>query len=249
MGLIGRFVFGNFHHEPLGLDEEIEWDAPDSFSGREPGYYAAREMRAACSDLRLSRTSSDVASCGDQVFFWPRIRSKRGVPGAAVVSGKIVAFPQPDRLALSRFPACITNVGGIGAKRSLATPHPGARDTQLTDEKEFCCGLAAHSQQQAAIGKSVDIRGTVSPLPVSNRDVGDLQTELRGAKQKSKSPNGSSAPKYVRPAATSRYALRHRTLVPHKLSLIGWPMSLLKSSAKNLFPQRFRKRIARRSMV
>lgn len=42
MGLIGRFVFGHFHHEPLGLDDEIEFNAPDGFSGHEPTYYAAQ---------------------------------------------------------------------------------------------------------------------------------------------------------------------------------------------------------------
>jgi len=42
MGLLGRFVFGAFHHEPLGLREEIHWEAP---AGLIPGglaYYAAQ---------------------------------------------------------------------------------------------------------------------------------------------------------------------------------------------------------------
>jgi SAM-dependent methyltransferase len=42
MGLIGRFVFGHFHHEPLGLEEPIEWNAPDDSSGNEASYYAAQ---------------------------------------------------------------------------------------------------------------------------------------------------------------------------------------------------------------
>lgn len=42
MGLIGRFVFGNFHHEPLALDEEIEWNAPEGSTSREGEYYAAQ---------------------------------------------------------------------------------------------------------------------------------------------------------------------------------------------------------------
>lgn len=42
MGLIGRFVFGYFHHEPLGMEQEIEWYAPDDFSGCEIAYYAAQ---------------------------------------------------------------------------------------------------------------------------------------------------------------------------------------------------------------
>jgi len=42
MGVLGRFVFGHFHHEPLGLNDEIQWEAPESFSRRSPDYYAAQ---------------------------------------------------------------------------------------------------------------------------------------------------------------------------------------------------------------
>jgi SAM-dependent methyltransferase len=42
MGVLGRFVYGCFHHEPLGLDNEITWFAPSSFNPEEAGYYAAQ---------------------------------------------------------------------------------------------------------------------------------------------------------------------------------------------------------------
>jgi SAM-dependent methyltransferase len=42
MGVLGRFVFGHFHHEPLGLSDEIQWEAPASFSRHCPDYYAAQ---------------------------------------------------------------------------------------------------------------------------------------------------------------------------------------------------------------
>ena len=42
MGLLGRLVFGLFHHEPLGLRDEIRWWAPSSFSPAEMTYYAAQ---------------------------------------------------------------------------------------------------------------------------------------------------------------------------------------------------------------
>jgi SAM-dependent methyltransferase len=41
MGVLGRFVFGNFHHEPLGLSDEIQWEAPASLIRERPSYYAA----------------------------------------------------------------------------------------------------------------------------------------------------------------------------------------------------------------
>jgi len=42
MGLIGRFVLGCFHHEPLGLNQPIIWEAPRGSSSKEFGYYAAQ---------------------------------------------------------------------------------------------------------------------------------------------------------------------------------------------------------------
>ncbi len=42
MGALGRFIFGKFHHEPLGLGEKIEWDAPAGWNPDDHGYYAAQ---------------------------------------------------------------------------------------------------------------------------------------------------------------------------------------------------------------
>jgi len=42
MGVFGRFVFGNFHHEPLGLSNEIQWEAPAGLLRADLGYYAAQ---------------------------------------------------------------------------------------------------------------------------------------------------------------------------------------------------------------
>src|SRR5271166_182973 len=42
MGLLGRFVYGLFHHEPLGLNEPIAWFAPDGFDPENAYYFAAQ---------------------------------------------------------------------------------------------------------------------------------------------------------------------------------------------------------------
>jgi hypothetical protein len=42
MGLLGRFVLGCFHHEPLGLSDQIRWETPHGFSQGQQGYYAAQ---------------------------------------------------------------------------------------------------------------------------------------------------------------------------------------------------------------
>src|SRR5439155_1618562 len=42
MGLLGRMVYGLFHHEPLGLMDDLPWWAPAGFSPDEMTYYAAQ---------------------------------------------------------------------------------------------------------------------------------------------------------------------------------------------------------------
>jgi len=42
MGMLGRIVYGLFHHEPLGLKEKLPWWAPSGFSPDQMTYYAAQ---------------------------------------------------------------------------------------------------------------------------------------------------------------------------------------------------------------
>jgi hypothetical protein len=42
MGVLGRFVYGRFHHEPLGLGDEIQWEVPADISIHDCPYYAAQ---------------------------------------------------------------------------------------------------------------------------------------------------------------------------------------------------------------
>lgn len=42
MGALGRFIYGRFHHEPLGLDAPIEWESPAAWDPASHGYYAAQ---------------------------------------------------------------------------------------------------------------------------------------------------------------------------------------------------------------
>lgn len=106
MGHIGRFVFGRFHHEPLRLEEEIEWHAPESFSRDDPGYYAAQG--------NASRIFGSAAF-EDNLRMW-RITEIARFPGLAYVASGGFRGPQlyPEALwpllnlidsALSNFPA------------------------------------------------------------------------------------------------------------------------------------------------
>jgi hypothetical protein len=42
MSLLGKLIYGLFHHEPLGLQKPISWFASDGFDPNEAGYYAAQ---------------------------------------------------------------------------------------------------------------------------------------------------------------------------------------------------------------
>jgi SAM-dependent methyltransferase len=42
MGVLGKFVYGRFHHEPLGFRRPITWSAPAGFDPQTAGYYAAQ---------------------------------------------------------------------------------------------------------------------------------------------------------------------------------------------------------------
>jgi len=84
MGVIGRFVFGHFHHEPLGLEEEIEWNAPEGFSGHESAYYAAQG--------NASRVFGSAAF-KDELRLW-RIAEIKYFPGLAYVASGGFRGPQ-----------------------------------------------------------------------------------------------------------------------------------------------------------
>ncbi len=42
MGLLGRGIYGMFHHEPLGLGKDIAWEVPENFDPGKQDYYAAQ---------------------------------------------------------------------------------------------------------------------------------------------------------------------------------------------------------------
>lgn len=42
MSLLGRLVYGAFHHEPIAMGEAIAWDAPGGWSAEQADYYAAQ---------------------------------------------------------------------------------------------------------------------------------------------------------------------------------------------------------------
>lgn len=42
ISLLGRLVYGPLHHEPIGMNDKIEWNASVEFSAEDDSYYAAQ---------------------------------------------------------------------------------------------------------------------------------------------------------------------------------------------------------------
>lgn len=105
MGWMGRFVYGLFHHEPLGLREPIEWEAPSGLRPADFPYFAA-QSRA----WRIFRTGDWARQWHDwrkeEVAIWSSLDylASGGFRGPQIVP--LAALPLlrvADRL-LSRFP-------------------------------------------------------------------------------------------------------------------------------------------------
>ena len=122
MGAIGRFVFGHFHHEPLGLKDEIQWNAPDGFSGEASKYYAAQG--------NASRVFGS-ANFKHELSLW-HIAEIRYFSGLAYVASGGFRGPQlyPEVLwpclkmidsALSRFPSLASRMLVVLERQARAT--------------------------------------------------------------------------------------------------------------------------------
>lgn len=88
VSLLGLFVYGLFHHEPLALHKEIEWNAPEGFDPWASPYYAAQG--------NASRLFSKNKTIPEQEK-WNLLISKKSSALAYVLSGgysKPQLFPQ-----------------------------------------------------------------------------------------------------------------------------------------------------------
>ena len=131
MGVLGRFVFGNFHHEPLGLGEEIRWEAPAGSISADFGYYAAQgnasrvfgssAFREQLRSWRVAEVSyfSGLAYLGSGGFRGPQLYPMAALPLLNRVDTFLSRFPQP----------CFADAGGAGkaARSWLGKMHNGAR--------------------------------------------------------------------------------------------------------------------------
>lgn len=126
MGVLGRFVFGSFHHEPLGLNDEIQWQAPKNFSRLSPVYYAAQgncsrvfgsaAFREQLRPWRVAEIAyfSALAYLGSGGFRGPQLYPMAALP----LLNRLDAF-------LSRFPILASRMLVVLEKQDASTGRPG----------------------------------------------------------------------------------------------------------------------------
>jgi SAM-dependent methyltransferase len=85
MSLLGKLIYGLFHHEPLGLQKPISWFAPDGVDPMEAGYYAAQanasrvflgdQFKAALNswDIPKSESLTDIGYVASGGFSKPQL--------------------------------------------------------------------------------------------------------------------------------------------------------------------------------
>jgi hypothetical protein len=107
---LGRFVFGLFHHEPLGLEQDIQWRPGDDFRPESPGYYAAQgnasrifigdKFRAQLSEWQVTEVKyySALAYLGTGGFRGPQLYPVKLLP----VLNRLDAFLSKFRVLASR---------------------------------------------------------------------------------------------------------------------------------------------------
>jgi SAM-dependent methyltransferase len=92
MSLLGRLIYGLFHHEPLGIRKPISWFAPDGIDPKEAGYYAAQanaskvflgnQFKEALSSWEVTTLKSlpDIAYVASGGFSKPQLYSSSLLP-------------------------------------------------------------------------------------------------------------------------------------------------------------------------
>ena len=112
MGMLGRLVYGLFHHEPLALNNKIHWHAPQDFSPNKMTYYAAQ-----------GNAQRVFFSGGfrDELADWRLVRQSRFAGISYIASG---GFSRPQLYPSALYPA-------MQAIDRMASQMPAAFATRL----------------------------------------------------------------------------------------------------------------------
>jgi hypothetical protein len=112
MGFLGKFVYGLFHHEPLGLRQPITWFAADGFDPESADYFAAQGN---ASRVFLGNEFKE------ELRSWNLIKLKQLSDIAYIASG---GFSKPQLYPLELLPL-------IRRLEKVLTPFPRLSSTRL----------------------------------------------------------------------------------------------------------------------
>lgn len=105
MSLLGRFIYGFFHHEPLRLREPITWNPPPDFDPGAQSYYAAQgncarifgrgECTAELKDWSVIEVAHfpSLAYVGSGGFRGPQLYPRNFLPVVRFVEKMLAPFP------------------------------------------------------------------------------------------------------------------------------------------------------------
>jgi SAM-dependent methyltransferase len=106
MGFLGKFIYGFFHHEPLGFRRPISWSAPAGFDPENAGYYAAqsnatrvfldREFHREIAAWRIIRVDQlpDFAYVASGGFSKPQLYPQAVLPLIRKVENVLARWPR-----------------------------------------------------------------------------------------------------------------------------------------------------------
>jgi hypothetical protein len=112
MSLLGKLIYGLFHHEPLGLLKPISWFAPDGVDPKETGYYAAQ---ANASKVFLGNQFKGVLSSWDILI----LESLRDIAYAASGFSKPQFYPSLFLPVIRAFEKILAHWPNLFATRLL----------------------------------------------------------------------------------------------------------------------------------
>jgi hypothetical protein len=106
MSLLGRLVYGLFHHEPLGDREPIAWFAPDGFNPESANYFAAQgnasrvflgsEFKPELKSWNLLRLEQlpEIAYVASGGFSKPQLYPSAALPLLRVLENFLTSWPK-----------------------------------------------------------------------------------------------------------------------------------------------------------
>jgi SAM-dependent methyltransferase len=113
MGLLGKLIYGCFHHEPLGLRRPFAWEAPPGFDPEATPYFAAQ---ASATRFFVNRERQDYEAD------WSVVEIRRLAALSYAASGgfnRLHFYPSAALPAMQALDRLLDRIPGLSATRLL----------------------------------------------------------------------------------------------------------------------------------